>query len=105
MEKLENKENEIKELKSNLPFEIFEKEKLLTVIFNSADQKMHYSLICKNTDVFNRVENSLYNIYPEYKESENYFTSNGIKINKCKTLEENNIKFSDVITLYKYEIE
>ena len=105
MEKLENKEYEIKELKSKLPFELSKNEKILTVIFNSTDQKIHYSLIWKNNYVFNRLENTLYNIYPEYKETENYFTSNGIRINKCKTLEENNIKYSDVITLNKYEIE
>ena len=105
MEKLENKENELKKLKSKLPFELSENEKLMTVIFNSKDEAIHYSLICKNTDIFNRLENSLYNVYPELTESENYFTSNGIRVNKFKILEENNIKFSDVITLNKYEIK
>ena len=105
MEKLENKENMIKDLKSKLPFELSENEKLMTVIFNSTDQKIHYALICKNTDVFNRLENSLYNIYTEYKDSENYFTCNGMRVNKYRTLEENNIKFSDVITLNKYEMD
>ena len=37
MEKLENKENELKKLKSKLPFELSENEKLMTVIFNSKD--------------------------------------------------------------------
>ena len=77
----------------------------MTVIFNSTDQKIHYVLICKNTDIFNRLENFLYKIYKEYKDSENNFTCNGIRINKYRTLEENNIKFSDVIILNKYEID
>ena len=67
-----------------MSFELSENEKLMTVIFNSKDEEIHYSLICKNTDIFNRLENSLYNVYPELTESENYFTSNGIRVNKFK---------------------
>ena len=59
----------------------------------------------QNTDDFIRLENSLYNIYKEYKDSENYFICNGIKVNKYRTLEENKIKFSDVITLNKLELD
>ena len=36
MEEIKQKENEIKELKSKLPFELSEKEKLMTVIFTSS---------------------------------------------------------------------
>ena len=72
----------------------------MSLIFTSADQVIHHSVICKNNENFNNVENRLYDDgFPEYKESENYFTFNGIKINKSKTLEENNIKNSDVIIL------
>jgi hypothetical protein len=45
------------------------------------------------------VENILYDKYPEYIESENYFLVNGIKINKYKTMEQNNIKYSNIIIL------
>ena len=41
----------------------------------------------------------LYRKFPEYKETENYFLVNGKKINKYKTIEENNIKNNDVLTL------
>ena len=104
MEELNLKENELKQLKSKLPFDLGENEKLMTVIFIPPDSKIHYSLICKNTDKFNRIENVLYEQYSEYQESENYFTANGIKIIKSKTLEENKIKFSDVITLNKFDV-
>ena len=48
------------------------------------------------------IENILYNKYPEYIEKENYFTVDGIKINKYKTMEQNNIKYSDTIILHTH---
>ena len=74
----------------------------MTVIFTSFDQKIHYSLICKNTHIFNQLEILLYDKYPEYKETENFFIVNGIKINRFKTLEENKINNSDIILLNKF---
>ena len=72
----------------------------MSLIFTSADQVIHHSVICKNNELFSNVENRLYDDgFPEYKESENFFTFNGLKINKNKTVEENNIKKSDVIIL------
>ena len=97
------KEKEIKELKMKLsryPLQLDEGDKLMSLIFTSADKVIHHSVICKNNDLFSNVENRLYDDgFPEYKESENFFTFNGVKINKNKTLEENNIKNSDVIIL------
>ena len=81
-----------------------EGENLIPVIFQSLDSKIHCAFICKNTDRFNIVENMLYNKYPEYLESENYFTVNGIKINRFKTMEQNKIKYSDIILLNIYDI-
>ena len=81
--------------KKNL-LDLKEGENLMTVIFQSKDSKIHYAFICKNTDRFNKIENMLYDKYPEYIERENYFTVNGIKINKYKTMEQNKIKYSDI---------
>ena len=103
MEEIKEKENEIKELKLAFPFELKKDEKLISVIFISLDQKIHYSLICKNKDKFNILENLLYEKFPEYQESENYFMANGKKINRFKTLEENKIGNSDLIHLFKIE--
>lgn len=98
-----DKDREIKELKSKLaryPFILNDGEKLLSVIFTSNDQVIHRSVICKNNELFVNVENRLYDDgYTQYKDSETFFTFNGLKINKNKTLEENNIKNSDVIIL------
>ena len=102
VKELRNKEKEIQSLKSAFPFEIKQGEKLMSVIFVSADQKIHHSFICKNTDIFTDLEKSLQNIFPEYAESENYFLLSGSKINKYKSLEYNNIKDSDIITLSQY---
>ena len=84
---------------ANNPYQLLEGEKLLSVIFVSLDQKIHYSCICKNTDKFNKLESILYEKYPEYSESENLFYVNGNKINKYKSLEFNKIKNSDIIIL------
>ena len=84
---------------SNYPIKLSEGEQLISVIFVSSDQKVHYSVICKNTDKFNIIENKLYEEYPEYLESENYFIVNGNKINKYKSLELNKIKNHDIIML------
>ena len=100
---LREKEKEIKILKSALPFEIKQGEKLMSIIFISVDQKIHHSFICKNTDIFTNLEKSLYDVFPEYGESENYFLLNGGKINKYKSLEYNKIKDSDIITLNPYD--
>ena len=71
----------------------------MPIIFQSIDFKINYSIICKNTDRFNMIENILYDKYPEYIEKENYYIANGIKINKNKTIEQNKIKYSDIIIL------
>ena len=86
-----------------MPYILDKNEKLMTIIFISSDQKIHYSFICKNTDKFNKIENLLYEKYPEYEESENYFTVNGNKIIKSKTIEQNKINNSDIIILNKFE--
>ena len=69
------------------------------------DQKIHSSYICKNTDIFSRLEALLYKDYPEYQEEENFFTVNGIKIIKSKSLEDNKIKNNDIVILNKIDFE
>jgi len=99
MNKLLSKEKEIQELKSRYPFELLKDEKLLSLIFVSNNQEIHYSIICKDSDKFTVVENLLYDEYSEYRESENYFLFNGEKINEYKTLKENNLKNGSIILL------
>ena len=80
-------------------------DNLIPVIFQSIDAKIHYAFICKKTEKFHLIEEKLYEKYPEYIEDENYFTVNGVKINRYKTFEQNNIKYSDIILLNKYDNE
>ena len=99
IENFNTKENEIKELKSKISFKKSKAEKLMSVIIVSKDEAIYYSFLCKNTDKFTRIEELFYEKYPEYKKKENYFIINGNKINKEKTLEENKISNSDIITI------
>ena len=89
--------DKIKELKSMYPFELSPGEKLISVIFQCNGNLT--SIICKDTDIFTKVEILLYEKYPEYKEKEQYFMKDGIKINKYKTLRENGIKDNDKIIM------
>jgi len=86
---------------SRFPFELKEKDKLMSVIFTSLEEQFYYSIICKNTDSFDTIKSKLYDAFPEYSETENYFTVNGNRINKVKTLEYNKINNNDLIILNK----
>ena len=104
-EKLEIKEKEIKDLKNKLDNNSNDFSNLMTVIFYSTDHKIHYSLICKKTDTFISLEKQLFETFPECQDSEYFFMVNGQKVNRYKTLEENKIKNSQVITLTQFDLE
>ena len=74
-------------------------EKLISIKFISTDQTINFDMVAKNTDNFIKLESSLYEKYPKYKETENFFLVNGKKLQKHKTLDENKINDNDVITL------
>ena len=93
-------ENEIKKLET---YFLSPGEKLITVKFISVDQVINFSVTAKNNDNFSKLEDILYNKYPNYKDTENYFLVNGKRINRHRTLEENKIKNNDVLTLNKIE--
>ena len=98
------KDKEIEELKlklSRFPFELGPGEELMSIIICSTDQKVLYPIICKKTDKFCNIEIQLYDAYSEYSESINFFTVNGIKINRNKNLDDNKIKNHDIIVLNK----
>jgi len=100
---IQEKDRKLKELElklSRYSLELNEGEKLMTINFSTIDRRIqNYSIICKNTDIFNNIEKRLYEDYEEYYDTENYFTINGKRINKCKNLEENNIHNNDAIIL------
>ena len=97
--------NNILELKNEIKLfreynNLAEGEKLISIKFASEEQDIDYSVIIKNTELFSKIETLLYNKYPKYTDTENYFLANGNRINRHKSLETNNIKNNDIITLY-----
>jgi len=77
-------------------------EKIMTVNFVSMGTQDigHYSLACRKTDLFIRLEEKLINDFPVLRESDLYFEVNVRRIKRYKTLEENNIKNNDIINLF-----
>jgi len=98
------KNDEINKLKSRLNENSIDNiqpgEKILAICFTSCDQKINnFALPCKDSELFVRVEEKLYDEYSEYKEKETYFMAGGSKIKRFKTLKENNIKSGSIIML------
>ena len=103
-DKKEELEIKIKELENEIKLfreycHLSANEKLILLNFISTDQKIDFSIVGKNTDDFIIYEKKLYEKYPNYKDTENYFLVNGKKINRNRTLEENNIKNEDKMIL------
>ena len=99
---LSQKEEQIKELKEKIkryPFVLEKNERLMAIIFYSVDQKVHYPMICKNTDTIHKLEEKLYEEYPNLSERENYFLCKGGLINKFQSFEKMKIKNGDIIIL------
>ena len=102
-EQIDKKEKIIKqyELKiSQFHFKFSPVEKIISIIFTSYDENIMSSFICKNIDAFKFIENKFYEKYSEYKGLDNNFISNGRKIDKNKSLDENKIKNNDIITIF-----
>ena len=70
----------------------------MSVIFTSFEENVFLSIICKNTELFTDLEKKFYEEYPEYYLGNNIFINNGKQIIRNKTLEENNIHNSDIIS-------
>ena len=77
-------------------------EKIMCINFVSMGRQdiTNYALACKNTDLFVRLEEKLYNDFPQFKNYETYFEVNTRRIKRFKTLEENNIKNKNIISMF-----
>ena len=96
----EEKIQKIERYKSNLPFELKENEELICVIFICFfNQSINYPFLCKKNQIFNILENSIYEKFPQFKSEENVFLHNSFPINKLETLENNNIRNGSIIVL------
>jgi len=96
--------DELKEKLSRFPFEILQGEKLMSIIIESSDKKMHRAIICKNTEYFCDLEKKIYQNDDKYIDVGNYFTINGKKIDETKSLDDNNIKDNDIIVLNNLKV-
>ena len=80
-------------------------EKIIAINFVSMGTQDigHYCMVCKNTDMFVRLEEKLYKDYPKFKDYETYFEIKTKRIKRFKTLDENGIKNNDVINIFIIE--
>ena len=77
-------------------------EEIIAVNFISTDQMINYPVACKNIDIFSMLENKLFLEYPELKNKDIYFVSNGNVIDKTVSLEKNQIKNgSHILIVFK----
>ena len=100
--KIEGLNEKIDDLNAKLkryPFVLEEGEKIMSIIFTSVDQKLNYSMICKNTDTINNLEGRLYKENQKLAKANYYFICNGTVLNKFEKLEELKIKSGDIIVL------
>ena len=97
VDELKIKDNNVNELKDLIP-----------VIFQTVDKEITYAFICKKTDKFNKIEELFYETFPDLEENENYenqFKIKGKRVIKTKTMEKNNINYSDIIVLNRIKVE
>ena len=106
--KISQKDIEIQKMSQNNINNIYEitsikkGEKIMSVNFVSMGVNAigHYSLFRKITDLFVRLEERLYEDFPQFKEYETYFEVKTKRLKRFKTLEENNIKTNDIINVF-----
>ena len=92
--------NDLNEKLKRFPFILEKNEKLMSVIFSSFDEKINYSVVCKNTDNIHKIEDELYKEYPSLFENQNIiYLYKGKIINRYQTFESNHIKNGDTIIL------
>ena len=96
-----NKEKEISILKNNNSSYIGGKS--FAISFESIDSRLKYPIVCRNNTTIARLEEEVYNAFPDYKECNTYLTCNGETLKRFKTIEENKIKQGNVILVNKIE--
>ena len=91
---ISKKDTELNNLKSQLNNKMnknFNFDDIMVVNFISSEQNVHYAAKCLKTNTFAEVEENLYKEYPQYRETNNYFTANGQQVLRFKTIAENKI--------------
>ena len=80
-------------------------DKIIAVLFMTQGNQdiYNYTMPCKTSDLFVRLEERLYHDYPKYRNFETFFMVNARRIFRFKSLEENQIKNNDIISLFTNE--
>ena len=93
MEKLKNELNSnLNQIKNNNKYKWG-----FAITFRADNQDFVHPMICKEDDTIARLEEELYNKYPNYKECNTFLTCNGVTLKRFKTVKENNIKEDNAI--------
>ena len=74
-------------------------EKVFAINFISTDEKINYPMACLSSEKFEKVEERLYQEFPELRQKNIYFMANGNIIDKSASLEQNKIKKGNIILI------
>lgn len=72
---------------------------IIAVNFFNQSLNINYPMACKITDIFSKIEEKLYQEFPELREKNYYFTANGKVIDRFLTFEQNKIKSGNTILI------
>ena len=102
------KENEINQMKlqlknNNKKKPLYQLDDIMVINFISTDSSIHEGIKCVETDTFAEVEEKLYQIYDNFRDTNNMFTINGRTILRFRNLKENKIRDGDIVLLLKIE--
>lgn len=76
---------------------------IMVINFISGDGNINQGIKCLKTDTFAQVEEQLYKIYDNYRESNNSFLFGGKTVLRFKTIEENKIKDGEKIMMQIFD--
>ena len=93
--------NELKEKLNRYPIILEKNEELISIIFCYKEKNRFYSMICKNTDSINNLEEKLYKEFPELSGNNNSYLFRGKIIDKFQNFDDNKIKDGDMIIINK----
>ena len=93
------------EIKENYKKKLLKEEEKnkITLIFESSDKKIHYSMLCHENDIMENIGKKVFEQKPELKQYGNIFIYIGGSYDENKTLKENNVKNQDKFVIYNKE--
>ena len=105
-QQLNLKDDKINELKNKI--NIIDRPKydindIIVINFQASDGSVNYGIKCLKTEIFAEVEEKLYKIYNNLRNTNNMFISNAKPVLRFKTIDENNIKDGCIVQLIKLE--